>query len=98
MNQRVIYQNEEGGVSVLIPAPECGLSIEEIARKDVPAGVPYKIVNDADLPEDQTFRDAWEVDITNPDGVGIGHDAWFVEKAAQQQAQEEVANDNNQPE
>jgi ribosomal protein S12 len=39
---------------------ECGLTIEEIAVKDVPAGVPYKIVDVSDIPEDRTFRDAWE--------------------------------------
>ena len=35
---KIIYPNDEGGVAVITPAPECGLSIEEIARKDVPAG------------------------------------------------------------
>ena len=59
MNSRVIFPNEEGGVSVIIPAPECGLSIEEIAAKDVPAGKPYKIVDVADIPSDRTFRGAW---------------------------------------
>jgi len=60
MNQRIIYPNSEGGVSILAPAPECGLSIEEIAAKDVPAGKPYKIVDVADIPSDRTFRNAWE--------------------------------------
>jgi hypothetical protein len=95
MNQRIIYQNDEGGVSIIIPTGE--IAIEEVARKDVPAGVAYKIVDVADIPSDRTFRDAWEADITEPDGVGIGADAWFAEQA-QQQAQEEVANDNDQPE
>ena len=57
---RIIYPNDEGGVSVIVPAPECGLSIEEIAAKDVPAGKPYKIVDVADIPSDRTFRAAWE--------------------------------------
>ena len=60
MNQRIIYPNDNGGVSILMPAPECGLTIEEIATKDVPAGKPYKIVDVADIPTDRTFRDAWE--------------------------------------
>ena len=72
MNQRVIYQNDEGGVSVLIPAPECltKYSIEEIAVKDVPAGKPYKIITTDDIPSDRTFRNAWEAVIDEPDGVG----------------------------
>ena len=60
MNQRIIFPNDEGGVSVIIPAPECDLTIEEIAAKDVPAGKPFEIVDAADIPEDRTFRNAWE--------------------------------------
>jgi hypothetical protein len=60
MNQRIIYPTDDGGVAILIPAPECGLTIEEIATKDVPTGKPYKIVDVADIPTDRTFRDAWE--------------------------------------
>ena len=60
MNQRIIYPNDEGGVSVIVPAPECALTIEEIAAKDVPAGKQYKIVDVSDIPTDRTFRNAWE--------------------------------------
>ena len=59
MNQRIIYPTDDGGVAVIIPA-ECGLTIEEIAAKDVPAGKTFKIVDVADIPEDRTFRNAWE--------------------------------------
>ena len=60
MEERIIYPNDDGGVSIVIPAPNCGLTIEEIAAKDVPAGKPYKIVHYTDIPTDRTFRDAWE--------------------------------------
>ena len=60
MNQRIIYPNDDGGVSIIIPALECELTIEEIATKDVPEGKPYKIVDVADIPTDRTFRNAWE--------------------------------------
>ena len=60
MNSRIIYPNDDGGVSIIVPAAECGLTIEEIAAKDVPAGKPFKIVDVADIPTDRTFRDAWE--------------------------------------
>ncbi len=59
MNQRIIYQTNDGGVAIIIPA-DCGLTIEEIAAKDVPQGKPYKIVDVADIPSDRTFRNAWE--------------------------------------
>ena len=60
MNSRIIYPSDNGGVSVIVPAAECGLTIEEIAAKDVPAGKPFKIVDVVDIPTDRTFRDAWE--------------------------------------
>jgi len=60
MNKRIIFPNDDGGVAIIIPADECGLTIEEIASKDVPAGKPYKIVDVDDIPTDRTFRDAWE--------------------------------------
>lgn len=62
MNKRIIYPNDNGGVSILIPTPEylSEHTIEELAAKDVPAGKPYKIVDVSDIPEDRTFRDAWE--------------------------------------
>ena len=60
MTQRIIYPTDDGGVAVIIPAPECGLTIEEIAAKDVPAGKDYKIVDVTDIPTDRTFRNAWE--------------------------------------
>ena len=62
MNQRIIYPNDEGGVSILIPTAEylADHTIEELAAKDVPAGKPYKIVDVEDIPSDRTFRNAWE--------------------------------------
>ncbi len=60
MNQRIIYPTDNGGVAVIVPAPECGLTVEEIAAKDVPEGKPYKIVDVSDIPTDRTFRNAWE--------------------------------------
>lgn len=55
--KRIIYQNETGGVSIIIPTGE--LPIEEVAAKDVPEGVPYEIVDANAIPTDRTFRGAW---------------------------------------
>jgi hypothetical protein len=54
---RIIYPTPEGGVAVIIPTGE--LPIEEVAAKDVPEGVPYEIVDEADIPSDRFFRNAW---------------------------------------
>jgi len=69
-NKRIIYQNDTGGVAVLAPA-DCGLTIEQIAAKDVPTGKPYKIVDVSDVPTDREWRNEWTVDEADlTDGVG----------------------------
>lgn len=70
LNKRIIYQNDEGGVAIIVPV-ECGLTIEEIAAKDVPTGASYKIVDVADIPTDRSARNSWTVDEADlTDGVG----------------------------
>jgi len=59
MNSRIIFPTDDGGVAVIIPAADCGLTIEEIAAKDVPEGKLFKIVDVADIPSDRVFRNAW---------------------------------------
>ena len=58
-DKRIIYPNDEGGVSILIPAPDCELSLEQIAGKDVPAGKPYQIVDASEIPSSREYRNAW---------------------------------------
>lgn len=86
MSKLIIYQSETGNPILVVPAPNCGVSVEEIARKDVPSGAPYHIVDKSQVPQDLIFYAAWEADFTNPTGQGIGPDAWFAEQAAKEQA------------
>lgn len=80
----VVHPNPYGpGIFILHPVLECGLSVTEIARKDVPDGVPFKIINQTDLPSDMNFFGAFEVDFSNPDGYGIGHEKWSQEQENQ---------------
>ena len=51
---RIIYKTESGGVAVIIPTESV-----ELALKDVPEGVAYEIVSEADIPSDRYFRNAW---------------------------------------
>ena len=90
MQQRIIFPRGDGGISIIIPVASCGLSIEQIARKDVPQGMPYKIVDAATIPEDRTFREAWEADFSAPDGHGDPASCW-TEWQAQQAEQEQAA-------
>ena len=59
MNSRIIYPTDDGGVAVIIPTAECGLTIQQIAAKDVPMGKPFEIVDVSEVPSDRTFRGAW---------------------------------------
>jgi len=73
MSKVIIFKDDEGRVVEMFPTPDIlqTRTVEEVAQKDVPSGKPYKIVEASDLPTDQTFRDAWEVDeSTLTDGVG----------------------------
>lgn len=67
---RILYPNGDDGVAIIIPNLNCGLTVEQIAAKDVPSGTPYLIVDVADIPADRTFREAWEADFSKPDGRG----------------------------
>ena len=70
---RIIFKNDQGGVSVIIPSPEAleKYSIQSIAIKDVPAGKKFKIVDAADIPTDRSEREAWTVDEADlTDGIG----------------------------
>jgi len=58
-DKRIIYPNDDGGVSIVAPAPDCELSLEQITEKNVPAGKPYQVLNVSEIPDDRTYRNAW---------------------------------------
>ena len=75
MSQVIVFENENGGVSVGTPTQEALqiMSIHQIATKDTPAGCPFWIVEASSLPPDHTFFNAWELDkekLGEPHGVG----------------------------
>ena len=70
-DKRIVYLRDDGGVTILMPSDNCGLTVEEIASKDVPTGKKYKIVEVSGISSDRSFRDAWTVDESDlTDGVG----------------------------
>ena len=90
---RIIFQNESGGVSVIIPTGE--LPIEEVAAKDVPEGVAYEIVEDDAIPADRFFRGAWvangaAVDVDLGKAKDIGHDIRRTQRAEEFKPYDEV--------
>jgi hypothetical protein len=87
---KIIYPNADGTISIVISTGV--LPIEEIGRKDVPAGLPFKFIADKDIPTDMEFRQAWSANFSKPDGYGIGPEAWFAEQKAKLQ---KVPSDKN---
>ena len=75
----IIYAYQ-GSLSILVPTG--ALPVDDVARKDVPPGVPFRIVDASEIPSDRSERDRWVADFSNPDGYGIGPDAWFAEQEA----------------
>ena len=73
MDKRIIYKKNDGRISIIIPTADAlnSMTVEQIARKDVPTGLNYKIVNASEISSDRTFRDAWTIaDNELTDGVG----------------------------
>ncbi len=66
---KIIYPNGTG-VTILESNVSCGLTIEQIAAKDVPMGTPFLIVDTAEISTDRTYRDSWTADFSNPAGYG----------------------------
>lgn len=79
MNKIILYPRLENGKQVGVVVKRESLSnkiskqftLEQIAQKDVPKGLRYKFADESWVPEDRTFRDAWDFDFdADSDGVG----------------------------
>ncbi len=57
--KRIVYSDDDGQLHIVIPAPECELTVEQIQAKDVPAGKTSYIVEKSIFPTERHFRDAW---------------------------------------
>ena len=59
ITKRIIYPNDEGGVSIVVPSPNTTLSLAEIEARVVRTGKSRQSVDVTDIPTDRTYRDAW---------------------------------------
>ena len=80
---KIIFKNQDNSIGVIAPSDEAlsFATIERIAEKDVPYNLPYWIVENSAIPEDRTFRSAFEIDesIGKPDGFGGESDEFDYE-------------------
>ena len=96
MNQVILYQQDNGTVAIIRPTEEAlaTMTIEQIATKDVPAGIAFRIVNDDEIPTDRTFRNALKYDLTvdMPKAVSITQDRLRAERKPLLEAQDVLFN------
>lgn len=86
MDKRIIYSTADGGIAIVVPAPNTGLTIEQIAAKDCPPGASFDIVDATSVPADRTFRNAWKksgkaVQTDIPKAKLIAHDVRRAKRA-----------------
>ena len=58
-DKRFIYENDDGSISIVVPADNCGLTLDQIKSKDCPSGKTVYTVNKSAIPTDRSFRNAW---------------------------------------
>ena len=84
MEKKIVFKTKDGGVAVItVPSdfltetnPDTGelWTYEDVAKKDVPTGYKYKIIDVTDVSADRSFRDAWTVDEADlTDGTGADY-------------------------
>ena len=60
MSKRILFTRPDGGVSIIIPAPEITIAR---ALQDVPEdALNVEVVEAESLPQDRTFRAAWKLE------------------------------------
>ena len=71
---KIIFKNKDNSIGIITPSDEAlsFATIEQIAEKDCPYNLPYWIVEDSVIPENRTFRSAWEINesLGKPNGFG----------------------------
>ena len=58
-DKRFIYENDDGSISIVYPADNTDLTLDQIKDKDCPSGKTVYTVNKSAIPTDRSFRNAW---------------------------------------
>lgn len=71
---KIIFKNKDNSIGIITPTDEAlkFATVIQVAEKDCPYNLPYWIVEDSVIPEDRTFRSAWEIDESLGEPTGFG--------------------------
>ena len=58
-DKRFIYTRDDGGITIVCPADNTTLTLDQIKAKDCPSDRTVYTVNKSAIPTDRSFRDAW---------------------------------------
>ena len=58
-DSRFLYTDDNGNLCIVVPADNCGLTLEEIKAKDCPSDKTVYTVDKSEIPTDRSFRNAW---------------------------------------
>ena len=58
-DSRFIYTNDDGSISIVCPADNTDLTLDQIKDKDCPSGKTVYTVDKSAIPTDRSFRNAW---------------------------------------
>ena len=58
-DKRFVYTRDDGGISIICPSDNCGLTLEQIKDKDCPNDKTVYTVDKSAIPTDRSFRNAW---------------------------------------
>tara|TARA_A100000172_G_C2979067_1_gene88707 strand:+ start:356 stop:556 length:201 start_codon:yes stop_codon:yes gene_type:complete len=58
-DKRFIYINDDGSISIVCPADNTDLTLDEIKTRACPSGKTVYTVDKSAIPTDRSFRDAW---------------------------------------
>jgi len=61
MTKRIVFENNMGGISVTALATNASCTLEELAKRVVPEGNHYSFIDEDLIPDDRTFREAWNL-------------------------------------
>lgn len=66
---RIIYYQTEapfnGVLAIIVPSPHFSGTPEELARKTVPSGHEYRIIDKSKFPESREYRGIWDFDFND---------------------------------